>query len=191
MKVKQDTKKLKTLSFDIENRPLSYWYDGNPTAEITAIAWSWHGDEDVYWSLLVPGDPESAFYMLHSFSTVYNQADMVTGHYIRKHDLPIINGALMELGMEPLGPKLAHDTKLDLIRTGGLSCSQEALSAMYRLEQSKYHMTQQMWRDANRLTPEGLELTRLRVTEDVLQHKQLYRTLQEHRVLKAPKLWKG
>jgi hypothetical protein len=36
---------LRVLDFDIENRPLSYWYDGKSTAEITAIAWWWIGED--------------------------------------------------------------------------------------------------------------------------------------------------
>lgn len=191
MKIKTTTRPLRILDFDIENRPLSYWYDGNPTAEITAIAASWSDEDFVHCWLLDPWDLEGSTYdMLIGFSALYEQADMVTGHYIRKHDLPIINGALMENGMVPLAAKLTHDTKLDLVRTGGISCSQESLGAMYRLDRPKFHMAQQDWRDGNRLTSQGLELTAMRVTEDVKQHKDLYKTLREHGVLKAPREWR-
>lgn len=180
---------MRVLDFDIENRPLSYWYDGNPTAEITAIAWSWcHGKQDVACLLLGEADP---IYILEKFCEAYDEADMVTGHYIRRHDLPIINGALMEYGLQPLGPKLTHDTKMDLIRRDGLSMSQEALSAMYGLPAPKRHMTQQDWRDANRLdSEEGFRKTRERVTQDVIQHKQLRAALIEHGCLKAPRIWR-
>lgn len=189
---KPTTKKLRILDFDIENRPLSYWYDGNPTAEITAIAWGWHDEEEVSCVQLDPWDMEGSNYdMLIGFTEAYNLADMVTGHYIRKHDLPIINGALMEYGMMPLSAKLTHDTKLDLLRTGGLSMAQEALGAMYQLERGKFKMTQDDWRRGNRLVdPKGFRLTEERVTEDVHQHKELYRKLQEARFLKAPKIWR-
>lgn len=189
MEINSFKRHLKILDFDIENRPLSYWYDGNPTAEITAIAWSWYGEEKVHCRLL--DNKTSVEEMLLDFVAAYEQADMVTGHYIRRHDLPIINGALMENRLQPLKPMLTHDTKSDLIRTGGLSMAQEALGAMYELDRPKYHMTQQDWRDGNRLTPKGLRLTRMRVTEDVKQHKELYGVLREHRVLKAPRYWKG
>lgn len=192
MRTKTTFKKLRILDFDIENRPLSYWYDGNPTAEITAIACSWMDEDEITCWQLDPWDMEgSMFDMLHGFSVLYEQADMVTGHYIRKHDLPIINGALMENQMMPLKAKLAHDTKSDLIKTGGLSMAQEALGAMYELERVKFHMTQNDWRRGNRLVdPIGFKLTHDRVTEDVKQHKELYRVLQEHQVLKAPKTWR-
>lgn len=189
MRVKQSTRSLKVLDFDIENRPLSYWYDGNPTAEITAIAWSWEGSDEVACALY--GAPYDQIGMLELFCEAYDEADMVTGHYIRKHDLPIINGALMEYGLLPLSAKLSSDTRLDLIKRDGLSMSQEALGAMYGLDAPKCHMTQQDWRDANRLdSEEGFKKTEERVTSDVIQHKQLRAALIEHGCLKAPRVWK-
>jgi hypothetical protein len=164
MRITRTSRPIKVLDFDIENRPLSYWYDGKATAEVTAE------------------------YMLKNFKLAYDTADMVTGHYIRKHDLPIINGALMEYDLPLLGPKWTHDTKLDLPKRDGLSMSQEALGAMYGLEAPKHHMTQNDWREANRLTPEGFEKTRERVVSDVIQHKELYQRLRP--ILKPPKLWK-
>lgn len=192
MRIKTTTKTLKILDFDIENRPLSYWYDGNPTAEVTAIAASWLDEEEVFcWQLDAMDMEGSCFDMLQGFCTLYEQADMVTGHYIRRHDLPHLNGALMENRMQPLSAKLTHDTKSDLIKTAGLSMAQEALGAMYELDRAKFHMRQNDWRRANRLTdPGGFRLTADRVTEDVHQHKELYRVLQEHRVLKAPRYWR-
>jgi hypothetical protein len=35
---------------------------------------------------------------------LYNAADIVTGHYIKKFDLPILNGALFEHGLPLLDP---------------------------------------------------------------------------------------
>lgn len=187
MRITQTLTKLRVLDFDIENRPLSYWYEGNPTAEITAIAWSWVGEDEVTTYLLGEDDPA---FMLRKFVEVYEEADLVTGHYIRKHDLPIINGALMEFRMPPLGVVLSHDTKMDLRKRDGLSMSQEALSAMYGLKSPKEHMTQQDWRSANRLTPEGLKETRRRVEGDVVQHKHLYATLRKQGWLNVPKVWR-
>jgi hypothetical protein len=188
MKIKTTTRAVKVLDFDIENRPLSYWYDGNPTAEVTAIAASWIGDDHVHCWLLTKSD--DTLPMLEGFMELYNQADIVTGHYIRKHDLPILNGAMMEHELPTMQPKYTQDTKMDLIKRGGLSMSQEALSAMFGIDAEKVHMTQQMWRDANRLTKEGLELTKQRVVGDIIQHKQLREELLRRGLLKAPRLWR-
>jgi hypothetical protein len=129
--------------------------------------------------------------MLTLFREAYDQADMVTGHYIRKHDLPIINGALMEYSLPPLGDKLTEDTKLDLIKRKDLSASQESLSATLGVPAPKVHMDQHSWREANRLTPEGLKKTKERVTGDVIQHKLLRARLHELGMLHGPKVWRS
>src|SRR4051794_15706557 len=104
--------KQRILHFDIENRPLSYWFNDMTTSEITAIAASWSDQKRVYsW---IMEKPEDLPYILEEFVKMYNEADIVTGHYIRRHDLPIVTTALSEFGMSPLSPKDTSDTKLDL-----------------------------------------------------------------------------
>lgn len=182
-------RKLKVLDFDIETRPLSFWYDGKPTAEITAIASCWTDDPDTMEvHLLGQHDPT---FMLNSFKARYDEADMVTGHYIRKFDLPIINGALMEAGVRTLGPKLSSDTKLDLIKKGDIPATQEFLAELLGIKAPKIGMTQVAWRTANRLTRDGLALTYLRVSSDVIQHMQLRVKLAELGLLGSPKVWRG
>lgn len=177
------------LDFDIENRPLSYLGQDFTTCEVTAIAAGWAVNspiDNVNCWLLGVHDP---VYMLEQFRLLYDAADIVTGHYIRKHDLPIINGALTELGRAPLAPKLTIDTKLDLVRLSGVSKSQESLAGMFGLAAEKEHMTQTDWRAANRLTPAGLERTRARVVGDVEQHKMLRLELTRRGLLRRPKIW--
>ena len=177
---------LRTLDLDIENRPLSYLGSDFTTAEITAIACSWYDSDRVdVWLLGI----ETQEQMLAEFVVRYEQADLATGHFLRVHDLPIINGALLEAGLPPLGPKLTSDTKLDLVKRAGISASQENLAEMYGLPHAKAHMSQIAWREANRLTPEGIERTRKRVVDDVLQHKALRRRLIEAGALGPPRVW--
>jgi hypothetical protein len=40
------------LVFDLENRPLAYWYDGETTSEITAFGWKWSDERRVHTMLL-------------------------------------------------------------------------------------------------------------------------------------------
>jgi hypothetical protein len=180
------------LDFDIENRPLTYWWGDATTAEITAIAWSWVGEEEVHVRTLQPppDDEGSALAMVDDFMQAFDEADVVTGHYIRKHDLPIINASLVELGLAPMSSKLTSDTKLDLLKTGQLAVSQQALGGMFHLEKPKVAMPQQKWRDANRLTPAGIEGAIGRVVGDVLQHKEMRAELLERGLLKPPSLWR-
>ena len=176
----------RVLDFDIENRPLSYLGSDFTTGEVTAIAWCWTDQKRVTVRLL--GETNLSD-ILAEFVTAYDQADMVTGHYITGHDLPMINGALMECRMRPLADKWVQDTKTQMMRSKGLSLSQESLGAMFRLSNKKESMNQSQWRAANRLTPEGLAEVRRRVTGDVRQHIALRRELLASGYLAAPKMW--
>ncbi len=172
------------LDFDIENRPLTYLGNDFTTAEITVIAYSWGLDRPVHCWLLGRDEPED---MLRYFVEMYDLADIVTGHYIRRHDLPIINGALLEYGMPPLGVKLTWDTKLDLKPTKDFSASQESLGQTLCTSYEKVHMSQPDWRRANRL--EAIELAETRCTTDVRQHQELRLKLDELGMLQSPKTW--
>lgn len=174
----------KILDFDIENRPLSYLGSDYTTAEITAIAASFGLNDPMHCWLLGRHSPE---YMLASFVELYDQADVVTGHYIRKHDLPIINGALLEYGLPPLKPKLTCDTKLDLVPMKDISRSQESLGDMLGTTYEKVHMSQADWRAANRL--QRIEAAQRRVTNDVRQHQEMRLKLVRLGMLGSPKAW--
>lgn len=190
------------LDFDIENRPLSYLGMDFTTSEVTAIAAGFAHEKAVSVFTLASGDMaddvtyhQAMYTLLDSFRQLYDAADIVTGHYIRNHDLPIINGAMVEQGMKPLAPKLTIDTKNDLIRFKGISKSQESLGLMLahfdgrKHLSAKEHMGQDEWRRANRLTSGGVEETKRRVVGDVKQHKALRIALGEAGLLKAPRMW--
>lgn len=193
--VKPD-EKYRILDFDIENAPRSYWVPDRPTADITAIASCWAGDTDSMQVLYLKPSFTAAEYeaqmvnILNRFVERYDEADLVTGHYIRKHDLPIINGALMDWQMPTLKPKLTQDTKLDMVKKQDIPATQEYLSEMLGLGEAKYHMTQHMWRDANRLTDTGLAQTIKRVSDDVLQHMHLRQAMLDAGLLHAPRIWR-
>lgn len=180
------TRPTRVLDFDIEARPLSYLGADFTTRDITAIAASWVGSKKVECRLLGERPIED---ILRWFVGLYNEADMVTGHFIRRYDLPNINGALLEAGMGPLAAKLTSDTKEDLVRRQGISVSQESLAEMLGIPASKYHMSQPKWRAANRLNPEGLEQTRRRAVGDVRQHKLMRQALIDRGWLKPPRTW--
>lgn len=117
------------LDFDIENRPIAYLGSDFTTAEVTAIAAGWSDEKKIHCWVL--GEDEYID-MLDEFRQLYEAAGGVTGHYIRRHDLPILNGAMLEAGLPPLPEKLTSDTKLDLTKRSQLSASQENLSHMWR-----------------------------------------------------------
>ena len=182
-----DAGELRVLDFDIENRPLAYMGQDFTTGEVTAIACSWIGGPEVYCWALGEVEPEI---MLQEFVKLYNEADEVTGHYICGHDLPVLNGALLELGLPGLASKLTSDTHRDLVRTRHLSRSQENLAEMWDLAEEKYHMNNTRWRRANRLTPVGIRQTKKRVMDDVIQHMELRAKMIELGVLGVPRVWR-
>jgi hypothetical protein len=184
------------LDFDVECRPLS-WYGGDwVTKDVTAIAWAW-ANTDYPICCVAQGDQPGKFKdplediesMLHNFREAYDAADVVTGHFIRGFDLPVLNAACLEVGLPPLGPKMASDTKIDLVKFSGLSKSQENLGALLGLEHPKVQMDQVKWREANRLTPIGVELACERVIGDVAQHMELRTALLDRGMLGPPRLW--
>lgn len=184
------TFKTRILDFDIESRPLG-WYGGEFVhQEVTAIASAWTDDpEGTLDILLLNKRAGSSERMLKAFLKRYNEAGMVTGHYIRGFDLPQINAACLEFNLPPLAPKLTHDTKGDLIRFQGVSKSQENLSSILGVSAPKVQMSQGDWRAANRLTEEGFNLVAERVGGDVLQHVELRNELLRRRMLLPPKQW--
>lgn len=198
MRVRISSKPLAVLDFDLENRPLSYVGGGFTTAEITAMAWSWIGQDEVVSYVLEAdgryvseaGKHLSTPSALSMLAAVLRNAGIVTGHYIRKHDLPLLNGALIENRLQSLPPLLVHDTHQDLMRKKDLSASQESLAAIFGLNEKKHHMAPQEWRVANRLSPEGTELTRKRVVDDVIQHKALRSQMIKAGVLRPARWWK-
>lgn len=180
---------MRVLDFDVEARPL-HWISGDYVSkEITAIAWAWCDDPaNVSCLLLGETDPVA---MLKAFVAAYDRADMVTGHFIRGYDLPMVNGALTEYRLPALGDKLSQDTKIDLVRRQGLSSSQENLGAMLALSNPKVQMNQARWRAANRLEPGGLEAVRERVIGDVRQHIEMRQRLLDLGYLAPPVVWRG
>jgi hypothetical protein len=188
MKVKIGKKALKVLDLDCEARPLSWIAQDYVSKEITAIAAQFVDEKKSYAWILGEVTTEE---MLQEFVELYDKADIVTGHYIRGYDLPLINSALAEFGFHPLHSKLAHDTKIDLINSSGISKSQESLGAMLGLAAPKVQMNQHRWRTANRLTEEGIAFTRERVVGDIKQHIELRKRLLEQGMLGPPKLWKS
>ena len=180
------------LDFDIETRRIGFFEGskfGPSGCEPVIIAASWGPEDPVETrSLRSVWTEFDARLMLEWFVDLWERADVVTGHYIRKFDLPILNGCLFEWGYPPLSPKLTSDTQADIPKIGGLSKSQENLSEMLRIGSKKFHMNDTLWRSVARLTRDGLHEATTRVVDDVRQHQELRERLSGH-WLKRAKTW--
>ena len=180
--------KLRILDFDTECRPLNYLSQDFTNADVTAIAACFSDEPKSMRCWLLGRDTPRA--MFAGFRKMYDAADIVTGHYVLMHDLGIINGAMIELGLPPLGEKLVSDTKVHLIKKGKtFSASQENLSEMFGIKVAKIHMNATRWREANRLSPRGLKLTEARCVGDVIQHMALRKVLVARDLLGPPTTW--
>lgn len=194
------TDRKRVLCFDLENRPLAYWYDGETTSEITAFGWKWSDERQVHTMLLRPdgtftdfdksGKTLSANATYERFVRELEKAGVVFGHNIRRHDLPMLNAQLLRLQLPVLPPLVTSDTCRDLPKTAGVSKSLENMAAMYGLKGTKLKMTQPAWEQANRLTPDGVELARKRVASDVVLQERLRAKLLSLGLLRAPRVWR-
>jgi DNA polymerase elongation subunit (family B) len=188
-------RQMRVLDFDIECRPIA-WYGGDfVTKQPTAIAWKFIGERGRLQVALIGESDRSSLVieeetaMIMAFRRAYDAADMVTGHFIRGFDLPVLNGACMRLGLPMLGEKLTQDTKLDLAKRSGMSTSQENLGAMFELAHPKVGMNTSLWAAGNMLLPHGIAATKKRVKGDVRQHIELREKMLEAGVLAQPRNW--
>lgn len=188
-------RKQRILDFDVETRPIA-WYGGDfVTKQPTAIAWKFIGERKALEVAVIGESDRSSkvldeeLEMLSRFLEAYREADILTGHYLRGFDMPVLQGALIRLGMGTLEQKLTQDTKLDFAKASGLSKSMENLGAMYELKHPKVPMDTAAWAAANMLLPEGIAKTRKRVVGDVREHIELRERMLEQGVLGTPRLW--
>ncbi len=188
-RVRVPSRPMRVLDFDTESRPLHWITSDYMSQEITAMAWAWTDTPDNVTCHML-GETDTVD-MLQAFRAVYDQADMVTGHYITGHDLPLIQAMLTECHLPLLPDKLVQDTKTHLVKRRGMSSSQENIAAMLLLEHDKVKMNQAKWRAANRLTPEGRQEARKRVIGDVQQHIEMRGKLLELGYVSRHERWKG
>ena len=189
------------LCFDLENRPLAYWYDGNTTSEVTVFAWQWTeggSPTSEMRSLVLLSD---GYFERHDgirlqkeaaydyFLDELEGADLVYGHNIRTHDLPMLQAACIRLNFGRMDPCLTQDTYRDLPRRKELPVSLNNLSAMYGIGDKKM-MAQHDWEEANRLGSAGIAEARERCESDVTLQIELYNILRDQGLLKKPKVWR-
>jgi hypothetical protein len=186
--MRRKSRPLRILDFDLESRPLGWISSDFVHSEITVAAWAWIGEAPQAKALTK--DERSRLTMLKALRKCYDQADMVVGHYIRGFDLPLFNGMLVEVGEPPLARKLTQDTKSDLVRMNGISKSQKNLSEMFGIDEEKIDMSVPAWRNANRLTRDGVEKALDRAVYDVAQNIALRAVLLERGLLGPPRVWR-
>ena len=150
--------------------------------EVTAIAWSWIGSDEVHHETLLDG-PEAMF---GAFLADYERADMVTGHNLIRFDLPVLNADLLRHGFPSLGAKLVQDT-IRIVKTKGFKKGQDNLSTLIENPIGKMPLNWQEWHNAYK--EPGWPTVIERVTSDVRGHKLLRERMLERGWVRRPVMW--
>lgn len=167
-----------------------HYSEWRPESQITAYAWSWFGSGKVH-SRALKQDLSNEKEILVEFMRQVEKADIVVGHYLRQHDLPLINDHCARLGIPGIDHVLVQDTKCDLLKVKGLGLSQENLALEFELTSEKHGMSGALWRRANTLSPEGTKSSLQRVVSDVRQNMELRDELLRRGLLSPPRIWSG
>lgn len=170
------------LDWDVESRASGFGDPDWVPQSITAIAWSWVGEDHVWYATQLDGTD----YMFDMFLEAYNQADMVTGHNLIRFDLPVLNADLMRHKYPPLQRMLVQDT-IRIIKTKGFKKGQDNLSTLLHNPISKMAMNWQEWQDAYEESDWATIIDR--VTSDVQGHKLLREKMLELGWLKPAVFW--
>jgi DNA polymerase elongation subunit (family B) len=178
------------LDFDIETIAAGFADPEWVPQKITCVAWSWIGTDVVESRVCGPaglfGKPQLRAKMLAPLLKALGEADMVTGHNIRRFDLPVLQAEVMRLGLPSLPVVLAQDT-IKLRTSKGFKKGQDVLGRLYRIADEKLSLDWQAWQDA--YDEDGWQTIRDRAESDVAMHKQLRAALIELDYLKEPRRW--
>ena len=129
-------------------------------------------------------DPDSMRRGAEEFRVIWDQADFVVGHNIRRHDAKLLAGFYTSLELPLLAEKRMLDTYLDQPKMQGLSRSLENLAARWGCPIQKLHLSEYDWERAYDGIPAGVKLMRQRVLSDVTINVWLYLELVERGLLK-------
>lgn len=174
------------LDFDCETLAAGYADPEWVPSRVTAIAWSWIGEEKVETRTILDYVNslnkylEASFLgcapMLREFVDVFNEADAVTGHNIRRFDLGVMNAELMRLRLPVLQPKRIIDT-IRLKPAKGYKKGLDVIAEILGAEGEKKPMNWAQWQKA--YAEPGWPEVRERVSTDVVLHKQVLAELLE------------
>jgi len=177
--------KRRVFGLDIEARP-GPWGGGDFTfRSLLSIAVGYEGGQVSY---LAPGFLK---YELERLIMPLREGNvLVVGHNAIKYDLPMLNGTLVKLSLEPLTPLLVSDTYAHLVKSDyAYSKSLGNMAERFGI-QAKGSMSEYAWERAYAGDPEYLERLRRYNIGDVETVLALRGVLLERGVLKAPRIWR-
>lgn len=176
-------RKLRGLCFDIENKPGTYGPGDYTHPKVTAVAWQFLDHKRPRSIVFNRADPDDMRLKAERFRAVWDAADFVMGHNIRRHDTKILNGLYTALNLPILTRKRMVDTYLDQPKMEGLSRSLENLAARWGCPIEKLSMPEHAWDLAYDGVPKYVERMRKRAESDVAINIWLHRELLERGLL--------
>ena len=115
---------------------------------------------------------------------------LVVGHNAIKYDLPMLNGTLVKLSLQPLPPLLVSDTYAHLVKSDyAYSKSLGNMAERFGI-QAKGSMSEYAWERAYAGDPEYLERLKRYNIGDVETTLALRAILLQRGMLKPPRVWK-
>ena len=161
------------LDFDMESMAAGFADPAWVPQKITCISWSWIGYSAVNSVISTQMGffiPEIRRTMLEQFMAVYEQADVVTGHNLIRHDLPLLNAECLRLGLPQPSSKKVEDT-IAFRKTKGLKKGLDNLAKLLKTQEEKQDMDYEAWEQAYEDPTWKLVIDRCE--SDVRLHKQV------------------
>lgn len=172
------------FALDIEARP-GPWGGGDFTFKsMLSIA---GGSDEEHIEYLGPGFKPKA---LARFVAPLRRGSLVVTHNGPKYDLPLLNGTVMKMGLEPLPRLLVSDTYSCLMKRGqAFSASLGNMAQRFNVEHQKEHFSEYDWELAYAGDRNALDRLRVYNVGDVMTTLALRRRLIELSLLRGPRVW--
>lgn len=177
---------LRGLAFDIENKPGTYGGGDYTHPKVTAVGCKFLDAKQGWAWCFRRNNVERCRAEAEEFRQLWDQADFVVGHNIKRHDRKILDGLYTALGLPLLSGKRMVDTYMDQPKMHGLSRSLENLAARWDCPVQKLHLSEYDWERAYDEIPAAVELMRRRVLSDVDISIWLFHELRQRKLL----MWK-
>lgn len=180
-----ENKRLRILCWDIENKPGTYGPGDYTHGKVTAIGAQFLDESVPSAWILRRNNVKQMRQCAKEFCKSAEAADIFMGHNLRRHDIKLLNGWLVTVGLPVLAPKPVLDTYLDQPKVSGLSRSLENLCARWGCPVEKVWMPEHVWEQAYDGVPYAVEKMRERVTKDVQINIWLFHELRSRGLLKG------
>jgi hypothetical protein len=176
---------MRILAFDLENKPGTYGPGDFTHGKVTALGAQFVDEDECHGWVLKRDKPAQMKKCVREFRDLWNDADIVLGHNIRRHDVRLLNGLCTSLNLPLLPERRMIDTYSDQPKMSGLSRSLENLCDRWDCPEAKLHLSEADWEAAYDGRPEGEQKMLDRVTSDVRISIWLYRELLRRQLLRA------